>query len=231
MTLAGPIDTLDVPAMANEFTHSLPAYQAPTAHYDWTGFYIGAHIDDVWSRSSASTLDMVSGASIAPLTVNLSEWRGGLQFGFDYMLPSRVVVGASADLTSGGKRQINIADANGVAAFQSNVFDTESVRGRLGLAIENLLLYGTGGWGWSNNQSVRTQLSGTFNLATAGTDEAVTATSADGRWAAVPRMRLPRIGIRSSSIALRAMARLISSCRFRRFRPHRKPPSARSMSG
>ena len=43
LTLAGPIDTLDVPAMANEFTHSLPAYQAPTAHYDWTGFYVGAH--------------------------------------------------------------------------------------------------------------------------------------------------------------------------------------------
>jgi opacity protein-like surface antigen len=173
VTLAGPIDKLDVPAMANEFTHSLPAYQAPAAHYDWTGFYIGAHIDDVWSRSSASTVDMVSGASLAPLTVNPSEWRGGLQFGFDYMLPSRIVLGASADLTSGGKKQINIADTSGVAAFQSNVFDTEAVRGRLGLALENVLLYGTGGWAWSNNQSVRTQLSGTFNLATAGTDEAV----------------------------------------------------------
>ena len=48
---------------------------------------------DVWSRVNASTVNMVSGARIAPLTVNPSEWRGGIQFGFDYMLPSRVVVG------------------------------------------------------------------------------------------------------------------------------------------
>jgi outer membrane immunogenic protein len=35
------------------------------------------------------------------------------------------------------------------------------------------LFYGTGGWAWSSDQFVRTQLAGTVNLATAGTDEAV----------------------------------------------------------
>jgi opacity protein-like surface antigen len=35
------------------------------------------------------------------------------------------------------------------------------------------LLYGTGGWAWSSNQYIRTQLTGTLNLATAGTEEAV----------------------------------------------------------
>ena len=47
------------------------------------------------------------------------------------------------------------------------------MRGRLGYAFDNVLLYGTGGLAWSNDQYVRTQLTGTLNIATAGTDEAV----------------------------------------------------------
>ena len=39
--------------------------------------------------------------------------------------------------------------------------------------FDNILFYGTGGFAWSNDQFVRTQLTGTRNSATAGTDEAV----------------------------------------------------------
>ena len=47
------------------------------------------------------------------------------------------------------------------------------MRGRFGYAVDNVLLYGTAGWAWSSNQYVRTQLTGTLNNATAGSDEAV----------------------------------------------------------
>src|SRR4029078_11942636 len=49
----------------------------------------------------------------------------------------------------------------------------ESIRGRVGYAFDTVLLYGTAGYAWSNNQYVRTQLTGTLNNATAGADEAV----------------------------------------------------------
>ena len=89
------------------------------------------------------------------------------------MMPSRVVLGIEADVSSGGRKAVNITDASGTSSNQTNVFDSETVRGRLGYAFDNVLLYGTGGWAWSSNQYIRTQLTGALNLATAGTDEAM----------------------------------------------------------
>ena len=48
------------------------------------------------------------------------------------MMPSRVVLGVAADVTSGGTKTITTTDAFGTAANQATVFDSETVRGRLG---------------------------------------------------------------------------------------------------
>jgi outer membrane immunogenic protein len=89
------------------------------------------------------------------------------------MLPSRVVLGVTADMSSGGTKTTTVSDASGVSANQTTLFDSETIRGRMGYAADNILFYGTGGLAWANNQFVRTQLTGTFNGATAGIDEAV----------------------------------------------------------
>ena len=172
LTLAGPIDTIDLPRMATEFNRALPAYQRPSPNYDWTGFYVGAYIDGTWSKASAATVDNVSGANSGSNT-DSSRWGGGVQLGFDYMLPSRIVLGVAADISSGGTRTTTVSDASGISANQTTVFDSETIRGRIGYAADNILFYGTGGFAWSNDQFVRTQLTGTLNGATAGTDEAV----------------------------------------------------------
>ena len=65
------------------------------------------------------------------------------------MLPTRVVLGVVADITSGGTKVTNLTDASGTSANQLTVFDSESLRGRFGYAFDNVLVYGTAGWAWS----------------------------------------------------------------------------------
>lgn len=173
LTLAGPLDTIDIPSMAAEFRRAVRAYQAPAPNYDWTGFHIGAHIDHSWSELSGSTVNAATGTASAVIYPDPPDWHGGIQLGYDYMMLSRVVLGVEADISSGGIKIANLIDPSGTIANQTTVFDSESVRGRLGYAFDNVLLYGTGGWAWSSDQFIRTQLTGTLNLATAGTDEAV----------------------------------------------------------
>jgi opacity protein-like surface antigen/outer membrane receptor protein involved in Fe transport len=171
ITIAGPIDAIDIPRMATEFNRALPAYQAPSPHYDWTGFYVGAFVDNARSKTSASSVDNVSGGSFG-FDTDGSRWGGGVQLGFDYMLPSRIVLGVAADMMSGGTKTTTFSDAFGSSANQTTIFDSETIRGRFGYAADNILFYTTGGFAWSNAQFVRTQLTGALNGATAGTDEA-----------------------------------------------------------
>jgi len=172
LTLAGPIDTINIPAMAAELKRAIPAYQPPAPNYDWTGFYVGAFVDGARSKTGVATVNNVSSGSSGSNS-DTSRWGGGVQLGFDYMLPSRVVVGVAADMSSGGTKTSTISDVSGISANQTTVFDSETVRGRLGYAADNILFYATGGLAWSNDQFVRTQLAGALNNATAGTDEAV----------------------------------------------------------
>jgi outer membrane immunogenic protein len=89
------------------------------------------------------------------------------------MLPSHLVLGVAADMSSGGTKTATASDLTGISANQTTVFDSETIRGRIGYASDNMLFYATGGLPWSNDQFVRTQLTGTLNNATAGADEAV----------------------------------------------------------
>ena len=173
LTLAGPLDTIDVYGMTAEFGRAVPAFAPPSRNYDWTGFYVGGFGEYSWARPSGSAVNLATAAAAPPVNSSLPNWHGGLQLGFDYMMPSRVVFGVAADVTSGGTSTTTVTDAFGTSANQTTIFDSETVRGRMGYAFDTVLLYGTAGWAWSSNQYVRTQLTGTLNNATAGADEAV----------------------------------------------------------
>ena len=55
LTLSGPLEsigTIDFSAMAAELRRSIAVKPVHPDNYDWTGFYIGAHVDSAWSKIS-----------------------------------------------------------------------------------------------------------------------------------------------------------------------------------
>ncbi len=141
--------------------------------YDWTGFYLGTHLGDAWGRSNwteqpdglAGSVNMFQRYDAFS---NTGSWFGGLQAGYDYMLPNRVVVGGVADLSAPSRQSLNGIGIGGIATFVSPVLGQESysetvlnmgtVRGRVGYAPGNWLFYATGGFAWAYDRLTVTQL-------------------------------------------------------------------------
>ena len=174
LTLAGPIERSTCRPWPPSSDGQFPSTGRRRRITIGPGFYVGAHVDDSWSSDQRQRDQHRDRRRRSlPATAVHRIWHGGIQVGYDYMMPSRVVLGIEGDVSSGGSKATTITDASGTSANETNVFDSETVRVRLGYAFDNVLLYGTGGWAWSSNQYIRTQLTGTLNIATAGTDEAV----------------------------------------------------------
>jgi opacity protein-like surface antigen len=162
-----------------------PAYKVPavTPTYDWTGFYIGGFGSYSWSNSSGTVTNTATGVAFPSGGGHTSSaWHGGGQIGYDYMLPSHVLVGIVADVSSGTSTTTMNGSAVNTATTQSDAFESGTVRGRLGYAIDNVLLYGTAGWHWTDAEATRTQVAGHVGNAVAGTVETANA-SRDG-WTA-----------------------------------------------
>ena len=82
----------------------------------WTGFYLGGNVGAVWPQDDLELLD------------NDAKLIGGGHLGFNWQGPSSWVIGVEGDVN-----------------FSDDVDYLASVRGRLGYALGNTLVYGTGG--------------------------------------------------------------------------------------
>ncbi|HEY6258201.1 MAG TPA: outer membrane beta-barrel protein [Xanthobacteraceae bacterium] len=178
LAAAGPVMAADMtPAPAPVYTKA-PAVAPP---YDWTGFYIGGHATYSWSHSEGQTTDTANGFLFAPGSGNTSGFHGGGQIGFDYMMPSRIVLGVVADVSSGGHNSNTFVGPHVTVTGEGKTTATEGLRGRLGYAFDTVLLYGTAGWGWSSGTSTRTQVAGIVGNATPGTVESVSVNNSGWR--------------------------------------------------
>jgi outer membrane immunogenic protein len=102
--------------------YSAPA--APSAYYNWSGFYAGLNVGYEWGR--------VPNSSTEP-----SGFLGGLQGGYNWQ-NGQFVFGAETDL--------QLTDADDTFAlwkFSNPWFGT--LRGRAGMAMNNILFYATAG--------------------------------------------------------------------------------------
>jgi len=162
--LAGSAAAADLPVKAPP-----PA----AAAYDWSGFYVGGHIgyaagSSHWSTNSttaaapplAGTLDVFNGLDAFNGTGSFFE---GFQAGYNYMTPSRWVIGIEADAsfpnTIAGMSTFTSATA-GTASYSEQVEFSSTLRGRVGYAPGHWLFYATGGLAFSFDRFTRTQLAG-----------------------------------------------------------------------
>ncbi|MBV9628700.1 MAG: carbohydrate porin [Xanthobacteraceae bacterium] len=151
----------------------LPVQALVPQLYDWSGFYIGAHAGMAWGRSNwseqpdglAGSLNMFQRYDAF---TNFGSWFAGVQAGYDYMLPNRIVLGVQADVTAPSFQSLNAISIGGISTFVSptlgqesyseTVLDMGTVRGRIGYAPGNWLFYATGGFAWTYDQLTVNQL-------------------------------------------------------------------------
>jgi outer membrane immunogenic protein len=120
------------------------------AAYNWSGFYVGVMGGYGWSDDVTVTGVDVTGADI-------KGGFGGGTIGFNYQAPgSQFVFGVEADAAWADLSHSETILGLGTGRQRINSFG--SVTGRVGIAVDTLLLYAKGGYAWANNEFSLTAL-------------------------------------------------------------------------
>ena len=122
------------------------------ATYDWTGFYLGANAGIAWNNSSLDQdvyLDGDRGRDLRnSIDGDQTAFTAGGLLGYNYQI-DQIVLGVEADInylgfSDSNKNDVLLVDgAYSRTSFEADWFGT--IRARLGFAIDNVLIYGTGG--------------------------------------------------------------------------------------
>ncbi|MCP8940100.1 porin family protein [Alsobacter sp. SYSU M60028] len=171
--LASVLSLAALPAFAAD----LPARTAPGAPapamasmYNWTGFYIGANAGYAWGAGDVNVVgDAAILANLAAATgptsgsLNPGGFTAGAQAGFNYQI-NQFVMGVEADanwVDANDKSSWTGAAPGSSASFSSKVEWLSTVRARLGFAVNNVLVYGTGGVAFGQARSAWSYNDGT----------------------------------------------------------------------
>jgi opacity protein-like surface antigen len=161
MTMPGP--------SAVYYSKSTPWY------YDWSGVYLGGFGGYLHSPTTITTNLTTTGAldNTSSFTANNVQFGG--QAGFDFLSPWHVLAGLALDATSGFDHTTTITGASTAYTQEMKVTVDGTVRGRLGYAYNNVLVYGTGGWAWATSSFTRVQLVGKTGNANVGNTQTLSA--------------------------------------------------------
>jgi high affinity Mn2+ porin len=166
---------------------SLPA-KAPVAYvstaYDWNGWYAGAHVGVIRGSSNWSAIQPgaggpgLNGSFDLPFNFDFmggwGSYAAGLQGGYNYVLPSRLMLGFETDVSfpnsdvlvpfSVRGSQTVTSPLTGQVTYGEAVIHYGSARARVGYAFDHFLFYGTTGLAWTYDQVTRSQDAGnSFN--------------------------------------------------------------------
>src|SRR6266540_2645076 len=132
-----------------------PPPREASTQFDWTGFYLGGHVGYTRGNARATVVDDDPDS----FKSSFGSLIGGLQGGYNYVLPSRLLLGVEADASF-----LNFISADDLAWFRTTP-DTDiaekiefmsTVRGRLGYAFDHWMVYATGGFAWSLGRHLHT---------------------------------------------------------------------------
>ena len=117
---------------------------------NWSGFYLGANASGGMSYVGSQTLAEIADQRLVStkLDIDRKGAMGGLQAGFA-LQSGAIVYGIEGDIGFGALRgSLNVATPDGstTAHLKSSITSLGTVRGRVGYAFDNILLYGTGGF-------------------------------------------------------------------------------------
>jgi outer membrane immunogenic protein len=161
---------LSVISMAPAFAADMPV-KAPArvVAYNWTGFYVGGNVGYAQSRSSNAftfvspfgTLDLGSD------TAKTNGIIGGLQAGYNWQTGS-FVLGVETDIQISGQKGSGspvcpvACGVGGGVNYENKLTWLGTTRGRVGVAFDRMLVYGTGGVAYGAEK-----VSGALNVPTA----------------------------------------------------------------
>ena len=126
---------------------------------DWTGLYFGAHAGFGRGHSNAVLSDPSIATTGNSFGGPVGGPVGGLQAGYNFQLPSRIVLGFEADVSFpnyvvGNSVISTLATAKSYVVEQMDF--SGSVRGRLGYATGPWMLYATGGLAFTGERYFNT---------------------------------------------------------------------------
>jgi outer membrane immunogenic protein len=102
--------------------------------FDWSGGYLGGTIGGEWVAATSPSLGTISGPALL----------GGVFAGYNSQMDGGIVLGAEGDLDLSGFNK-TVPCPNPTWACNGYLNALGSLRGRVGYAAGNVLIYGTGG--------------------------------------------------------------------------------------
>ena len=142
-------------ANADEPAGQLALKALPTfaPRFDWSGFYVGGHT--AYGRGHLG--NTLSDPDAFGSSNSFGSLYGGLQTGYNYVLPSRLLLGVEGDVSFPNFLEDGLILGRATAQG-TNVTDQidyiATLRGRVGYASDHWLFYGTGGYAFSQARLV-----------------------------------------------------------------------------
>ncbi len=173
-------------ALAADLPSNLPPPVPYIPAFTWTGFYLGANVGFGGDRFvyPFSAAAVGGGAAFAGnFSITSGGVLGGGQVGYNWEFPNNFLLGFETDFDGAAIRGKLTSNAGGVvglpfgsaAEMGSRINYIGTVRGRVGYAWDRFLVYGTGGFAYS-----QVNFSASAAVGTGGLGGAISTSQNDG---------------------------------------------------